>query len=41
MLAMKLAGYYRYYGIAGNMLWLKRVHNVVIRFAYKWINRRS
>lgn len=41
MLAVKLAGYYRYYGIAGNMLWLKRFHNLIIRFVYKWVNRRS
>jgi len=41
MLAVKLMGYYRYYGIAGNMLWMKRVHRAVIRFTYKWINRRS
>lgn len=41
VLAVKLMGYYRYYGISGNMLWLKRVHNIVIRFVYKWINRRS
>jgi len=41
MLAVKLAGYYRYYGIAGNMLWLKRFHTLIIRFVYKWVNRRS
>jgi RNA-directed DNA polymerase len=41
MLAVKLAGHYRYYGIAGNTRWLKRFFWLVVRMVYKWINRRS
>jgi len=41
MLAAKLTGYYRYYGISGN---LRSVHSFywrVVGLAYKWVNRRS
>lgn len=41
MLVVKLAGHYRYYGIAGNTRGLKRFFWLVARMVYKWINRRS
>lgn len=41
ILTAKLRGYFQYYGISGNMLWLKKYHSIVIRKVYKWINRRS
>ncbi|MEO0183943.1 MAG: group II intron reverse transcriptase/maturase [candidate division WOR-3 bacterium] len=41
MLAIKLIGHYRYYGISGNMRSLKEFFWLVIKAVYKWINRRS
>lgn len=41
VLKMKLTGHYRYYGISGNMKWLKKYYYLTKGLAYKWINRRS
>ena len=41
ILAAKLAGHYRYYGVSGNYSSLMRYHSAVIRLAKKWVNRRS
>lgn len=38
---MKLAGHYRYYGVSGNYLAMKRFYWRSRELAYKWINRRS
>lgn len=37
----KLTGYYRYYGISGNMRMLRKYYHLTSKFIYKWINRRS
>lgn len=41
LLAAKLEGHYRYYGVSGNAEGIRRYHEAVRRLAYKWINRRS
>ena len=41
VLKMKLTGHYRYYGIGGNMRALQRFYHLIVRLAYKWLNRRS
>jgi RNA-directed DNA polymerase len=38
---LKLLGHYRYYGISGNMLALRKFYRETSQLAYKWINRRS
>jgi hypothetical protein len=38
---IKLEGYYRYYGISGNMRALRKFYILTSKLAYKWINRRS
>ena len=40
-LNIKLLGYYRYFGVSGNMYWLKCFYNKVMQLIFKWINRRS
>jgi len=41
ILRLKLTGHYNYYGVSGNYEALKRFHDLTIKYAYKWINRRS
>ncbi len=41
MLAVKVEGHYRYYGISGNIWWLRKFFWLVVKSVYKWINRRS
>ena len=41
VLARKLEGHYRYYGISGNMRGIKKYYLQAISKAFKWINRRS
>jgi RNA-directed DNA polymerase len=41
VLAAKLRGHYQYYGVSGNMMWLKRYYGIAIRLVLKWLNRRS
>jgi RNA-directed DNA polymerase len=38
---LKLLGHYRYYGISGNMLALRRFFRETSELGFKWINRRS
>ena len=40
-LAWKLNGHYQYYGISGNSQGIRRYRDIVVRQAYKWLNRRS
>lgn len=40
-LRLKLMGHYRYYGINGNIQSMLKFYRLVLRLAYKWINRRS
>jgi len=41
ILIAKLRGYFQYYGVSGNMIWLEKYYTIVIRMVKKWINRRS
>lgn len=41
VLAMKLAGHYRYYGVSGNSYCIRTFYSQTVKPAYKWINRRS
>jgi len=41
MLAMKLTGYYRYYGITDNSRMMDNFHERVRRMLYRWFSRRS
>ncbi len=41
LLNVKLKGYYNYYGITGNFKMLHKMHLIVKRLLYKWMNRRS
>ena len=41
ILISKIRGYFQYYGVSGNMLWLKKYFNIVLRLVKKWLNRRS
>lgn len=38
---VKLRGYYNYYGVHGNALWLKVFYVQAMEMLYKWLNRRS
>ena len=38
---MKLAGYFRYYGITDNSEGISRFRYLVRRLTFKWLNRRS
>ena len=40
VLAMKLAGHYRYYGVSGNSYCIRTFYSQTVKLAYKWINRR-
>jgi len=40
-LRLKLIGHYNYYGLSGNYEALMKFYRLVIKLAYKWINRRS
>ncbi len=40
-LRLKLNGHYQYFGVSGNMRWLRQFRDKVVQAAYKWINRRS
>jgi len=41
VLRQKLAGHYRYYGIAGNKRAMMQFRDQTVKLAYKWVNRRS
>jgi len=41
ILAAKLRGHYQYYGVSGNMPSINRYYRLVLRLAFKWLNRRS
>ena len=41
LLAAKVTGYYRYYGISGNLASVQSYYWRVVGLAYKWLNRRS
>ena len=41
VLRLKLIGHYRYYGISGNFVEIKKFYILASKLAYKWINRRS
>lgn len=41
ILISKIRGHLRYYGISGNMLWLKKYMYIVTRLVFKWLNRMS
>lgn len=41
MLKVKIEGHYRYYGISGNMPGIKAFYKEVVRFVFKWVNRRN
>ncbi len=41
VLAMKVAGHYRYYGVSGNSYCIRTFYSQTVKLAYKWINRRS
>lgn len=40
-LCMKIRGYYAYFAIRGNFIFLKQIHNRATKFWFKWLNRRS
>lgn len=40
-LAIKLRGYYNYYGITGNYEWMRRFRKRLLYYWRKWLNRRS
>jgi len=40
-LCMKIRGYYAYFAIRGNFIFLKQIRNRAIKFWFKWLNRRS
>jgi RNA-directed DNA polymerase len=40
-LAAKLRGHFQYYGVSGNMHWLKRFNYCALIITKKWLNRRS
>jgi RNA-directed DNA polymerase len=40
-LKAKLTGHYQYYGISGNSRRLSEFFRIVVRMAWKWLNRRS
>lgn len=41
ILISKIRGHLRYYGISGNMLWLKKYMYIVTKLVFKWLNRMS
>ena len=41
VLKQKLVGHYRYYGMSGNMRWLRNYYYQTLGLAFKWTNRRS
>lgn len=41
ILKLKFVDHFRYYGISGNMPYIGAFYKYVLRFAFKWINRRS
>lgn len=41
ILRVKLLGHYRYYGISGNLIGIRRYYLQVLALVYKWLNRRS
>ncbi|RZB30946.1 MAG: hypothetical protein AEth_00900 [Candidatus Argoarchaeum ethanivorans] len=41
VLGLKLLGHYRYYGMSGNFRMLQNFYHQVVRFIFKWVNRRS
>ena len=41
LLRAKLQGHYQYYGISGNMRAMRKFYKLVVRLAWKWLNRRS
>jgi len=40
VLQAKLRGHYQYYGVSGNMLYLKKFYTLTERMVLKWLNRR-
>lgn len=40
-LAAKLRGHFQYYGVSGNMRWLKKFNHYALILTKKWLNRRS
>ncbi len=41
VLRAKLQGHYNYYGVSGNMRAVKTFEQVIVKWVFKWINRRS
>lgn len=41
MLALKLQGYYNYYGVSGNFEGINNYYRKTLKLTFKWINRRS
>jgi len=41
ILAAKLRGHFRYYGVSGNYVSIARFYTLTIKMARKWLNRRS
>jgi RNA-directed DNA polymerase len=41
VLQAKLRGHYQYYGVSGNMLYLKEFYTLTERMVMKWLNRRN
>ena len=41
LLGQKLVGHYLYYGMSGNVRWLRNFYHNTVRLVFKWINRRS
>ncbi len=41
VLKRKLTGHYLYYGIRRNFKWIMKFYRLAVKYAYKWINRRS
>jgi hypothetical protein len=41
LLALKVQGHYRYYGVSGNFDAIKSYYRETERQAYRWLNRRS
>lgn len=41
LLKQKLRGLYQYFGVRGNYISIYRMYDTVIRFWFKWLNRRS
>jgi RNA-directed DNA polymerase len=41
VLKLKFVGHFRYYGISGNAIQIGAFYRLVLKLAFKWINRRS